>query len=112
MVDGFRCYRAKSELNIGWRGLNEQWKSLMDTPRQDLLPSMNGARSLRFLLFIGLTLVVQIAVADDLTSFRNANRDLSDTSRHGLLQIAALQHQIEALEQAEHSYTPSLMPCY
>ena len=83
----------------------------MDTPRQHLLPSMNVARSLRFPLFIGLALVVQIAVASDLTSFRNANWDLRDTSRHGALQIAALQHQIEALEQAGHSYTPTLMPC-
>ena len=71
---------------------------------------MNLARSLRFVSFIGLALVVQIAVADDLTSFRNANWDSSDISRHGSLQIAALQHQIEALEQAEHPYTPTLMP--
>ena len=82
----------------------------MDTPRQHLLPSMNVARSLRFVSLIGLALVVQIAVADDLTSFRNANWDSSDISRHGSLQIAALQHQIEALEQAEHPYTPALMP--
>ena len=71
---------------------------------------MNVARSLRFLSFIGLALVAQVTVSDDFTSFRNADWDLSDTSRHGSLQIAALQQQIEALEQAEHSYTPSLMP--
>ena len=82
----------------------------MDTPRQHLLPSMNVARSLRFVSLIGLALVVQIAVADDLTSVRNVNWDSSDISRHGSLQIAALQHQIEALEQAEHPYTPALMP--
>ncbi len=82
----------------------------MDTPRQHPLTSMNVARSLRFLLFIGLALVAQVTVSDDFTSFRNADWNLSDTSRHSSLQIAALQHQIEALEQAEHSYTPSLMP--
>ena len=82
----------------------------MDTPRQHPLPSMNVARSLRFLSFIGLALVAQVTVSDDFTSFRNSDWDLSDPSRHGSLQIAALQQQIEALEQAEHSYTPSLMP--
>ena len=61
------------------------------------------ARSLRFLSLIGLALIAQITVADDLTSFRNANWDSSDISRHGSLQIAALQQQIEALEREEHS---------
>ena len=71
---------------------------------------MNVALSLRFLSLIGLALIAQITVADDLTSFRKANWDLSDTPRHGSLQIASLQQQIEALERAEHPYTPALMP--
>ena len=82
----------------------------MHTPRRHLSPSMNVARSLRFLSLIGLVLIAQITVADDLTSFRNANWDLSDTPRHGSLQIASLQQQIETLERAEHPYTPTLMP--
>ena len=82
----------------------------MHTPRRYLFPSMNVARSLRFLSLIGLALIAQIAFAEDLTSFRNANWDLSDTPRHGSLQIAALQQQIEAIEHAEHGYAPALMP--
>ena len=82
----------------------------MHTSRRHLFPSMNVALSLRFLSLIGLALLAQITVADDLTSFRNVNWDLSDTPRHGSLQIASLQQQIEALERAEHPYTPALMP--
>ena len=82
----------------------------MHTPRRHLFLSMNVARSLRFLSLIGLVLIAHITVADDLTSFRNANWDLSDTPRHGSLQIASLQQQIETLERAEHPYTPTLMP--
>lgn len=82
----------------------------MDTPRQNQPPSMNVARSLSYLLLIGLPLVAQIAVSDDFRAFRNSNWDLSDTPRHGSMQIVALQQQIEALEQAEHSYTPNLKP--
>ena len=41
MVDGFRCYRAKSELNIGWRGLNSN--KIINAYSDDTLPSMNCA---------------------------------------------------------------------
>ena len=71
---------------------------------------MNVARSLSYLLLIGLPLVAQIAVSDDFRAYRNSNWDLSDTPRHGSMQVVALQQQIEALEQVEHSYTPNLKP--